>query len=393
MGSIYFPHVVKSRRAPVSTDDRSKGYVVGQVWIHELNDKHDFYICTNETESKAEWSNGIDKLADPDNPVWDMDDFIANVKENMGLGTAAFEDTGEVEGTIPVIGDNNEIADKLINTHTIISDKSATSNVVKGSSIGTSSKRYAAMYADLLDSLRATIGDLTVTKSANIAGNTTITGDLTVDGDIIGGEATFDKIMVNDGSNIDIDTTPEKPIDLNYITTYQVLPNGTIGSSHTIGNATSKFNSAYINNVYATNIKAKYYLSDNADIAERFYTDKKYPAGTVVSVCHDSDSKNEIIPARRDYDVVLGVVSENPAYELNSSLESDNSVPVAYFGRVNILIGGPIEKGQFVTLSITNGVGIAADGEDVGRQNYFAQALESNDDFGAKLVMCVLLKK
>ena len=392
MGSIYFPHVVKSKRAPIATDDRSKGYVVGQVWIHENGTQHDFYICTNETENQAEWSNGIDKLADPDNPVWDTDDFISDVKENMGLGTAAFEDTGEVTGTIPVIGNNNKIDDKLINTHTIISDKSATGNIVKGSSIGTSSKRYAAMYADLLDALRANIVNLTVTGSANISGNTNIIGDLTVDGDIVGGEATFDKIIVNDGSGIEIDTAPSKPIDLNYITTYQILPNTTIGSSHTIGSSSAKFSSAYINVINSSNIKAKYYLSDNADIAERFYSDIIYPEGTIVSINSDCSSNNEITLAKKDIGVVLGVVSKNPAYELNSSLDHETSLPIAYFGRVNILIGGPIEKGQLVTMSITDGIGIAADDDDIKNKTFFAQSLETNEDFGAKLVMCVLLK-
>lgn len=386
MGSIYFPHVVKASRAPVATDDRSRGYVVGQVWIHENGDKHDFFICTNETENQAEWSNAIDKLADPDNPVWDMEDFIASVKKNMGLGTAAFVDTGEITGTIPVIGPNNKIVDKLINTNSIVSDGEASGNVVSGSNIGTNSKRYATMYADLIDALRATIGTLTVTGTANINGSTTIGGDLSVTGDIIGKEATFDKITIADGSNMEITTQPSKPIDLNYITTYQVLPNTRLGSSHTLGNSSSRFNSGYFNTLYATTVKALYYNSDNADIAERFFAKKNFEVGNIVSI--NETGVDEIRLATKEDKNILGVISENPAYELNSSLKKEESYPIAYFGRVNILIGGPVKKGQYIKMSLVNGVGKASD----NYENSFAQALETDESMSPKLVMCVLNK-
>lgn len=396
MGQIYFPHVVKAKRAPVSTDDKTKGYVAGQIWIHENEDIRDFYICTNETANSAEWSNAIDKLADSKNPVWSMSDFISSVKKNMGLGTAAFVDTGEVKNTIPVIGDNNKIADKLINTHTIVSDKTSSNSIVTGSSIGTSTKRYATIYSNLTDALRISVKDLTVSNDANINGNTTIDGSLTVSGDIVGTNATFDSIIVADGNNINIDTSVSSPIDLNYITTYQILPNNNIGTNHTIGNSSSRFASIYGKNIYASgSVKSVYFTSDNGDIAERFYSKTKFLPGNIISINENDESEDEIRLSNFKDKIILGVVSENPAYELNSTLDKDFSFPIAYVGRVNILIGGPIKKGQRVKMSLIDGVGIAVDdndNDDDEKEYCFAQALESSMDYGAKLVKCVLIK-
>ena len=89
-------------------------------------------------------------------------------------------------------------------------------------------------------------------------------------------------------------------------------------------------------------------------------------------------------------DDVFGVISESPAYLMNSHADG---LPVALTGRVDVLVHGPVRKGQRIVSSNTPGVGIAVDNnsiEDV--LTIVGRALESSDNSEVKLIECAVGK-
>jgi hypothetical protein len=130
----------------------------------------------------------------------------------------------------------------------------------------------------------------------------------------------------------------------------------------------------FANLFHGTATKARY-----ADLAEKYTTEKEWPVGTAMAVCAHGD--HETCPATAG-NVCIGVISEKPAYLMNSELE--NGQAIALKGRVPVLVSGPVKKGQAVyaweagvckTIATTAFVGIA---------------LETNLSDETKLVECVL---
>lgn len=117
-----------------------------------------------------------------------------------------------------------------------------------------------------------------------------------------------------------------------------------------------------------------------ADLAENYLADDVYPVGTVVVVGGSAE-----ITASSTGQRALGVVSERPAYLMNKDLEGGTAV--ALKGRVPIRVIGPVTKGEGLVADI-NGCASAHDALSVG---VFALALESNVDFGEKMVEGVVL--
>jgi hypothetical protein len=127
-------------------------------------------------------------------------------------------------------------------------------------------------------------------------------------------------------------------------------------------------------NFNGTSSKAKY-----ADLAEKYLSDKDYEVGTVLMVGGDK----EVTAAQTGFRAI-GVVSENPAYLMNSGLE--NSIAVALKGRVPVKVNGSVIKGQRLVA--------APDGTAQAFGNHndtFAIALETNIEAGIKLVECLII--
>ena len=82
-----------------------------------------------------------------------------------------------------------------------------------------------------------------------------------------------------------------------------------------------------------------------ADVAEYYSADADYEPGTVVSV----GGTSEITQSALDSDsLVIGVVSTNPAYVMNSSIVSNHAVAVALLGRVPCQVQGPVKRGDML---------------------------------------------
>jgi hypothetical protein len=89
-----------------------------------------------------------------------------------------------------------------------------------------------------------------------------------------------------------------------------------------------------------------------ADLAEKYLADNSYDPGTVLVFGGD----NEVTTTTQEKDDrVAGVVSTNPAYLMNSDLQSDFTVELALIGRVPCKVEGKVSKGQMLVTSSTPG--------------------------------------
>ena len=153
------------------------------------------------------------------------------------------------------------------------------------------------------------------------------------------------------------------PISCSQIQTLLV----TSGSSVTNGTITGNWSLSSGSRMQATY---------SADLAEWYTSDKKHEAGTVLVFGGDAETTTTNI---RGDTRVAGVVSTDPAYVMNSQLESvENSVCVALQGRVPCRVVGKIKKGDILVTSSIHGVAQAGIG-DIKVGTVVGKALENYD--------------
>ena len=100
----------------------------------------------------------------------------------------------------------------------------------------------------------------------------------------------------------------------------------------------------------ATTIVASTNRATYADLAENYLSDAEYEPGTVLKI---GGTAEVTICSTYECEAVVGVVSTNPAYLMNSELT--NSVAVALRGRVPCKVKGNIKKGDILVSSDTPG--------------------------------------
>ena len=124
-----------------------------------------------------------------------------------------------------------------------------------------------------------------------------------------------------------------------------------------------------------------------ADLAEVYVSDNDYDIGTIVKL----GGSAEITQTTNANDAdVFGVISENPAYLMNSHAEG---LPVALTGRVSVKVVGPVIKGQRIVSSSTPGVGVAVSNSEIENiLTIVGRALESSDNSNIKLIECAVGK-
>lgn len=147
----------------------------------------------------------------------------------------------------------------------------------------------------------------------------------------------------------------------------------TLGTANTIAARDSSGNlTAVIFSGTAT--KARY-----ADLAEKYTTDQEYPVGTVMAIGGASVTAEAV--AAKSSDVAIGVISENPAYLMNSDIDGQ---AIALKGRVPVRVKEPVSKGQAV-YAWENGVATTT-----ATRAFVGVALETNTNAEEKLVECIL---
>jgi hypothetical protein len=112
-----------------------------------------------------------------------------------------------------------------------------------------------------------------------------------------------------------------------------------------------------------------------ADLAEMYTGDQEYEPGTVMKV----GGACEVTSIKTSADYVLGVVSSNPAYLMNSEL---SGIPVALVGRVPTKLSVSVKKGDPIYPDIDGSATNISNGREP-----FGFALE---DGGPGLVECVI---
>jgi hypothetical protein len=123
------------------------------------------------------------------------------------------------------------------------------------------------------------------------------------------------------------------------------------------------------NVITATSTSARY-----ADLAENYLADCLYPVGTVLMV----GGEQEVTIAVKDSLPVIGTVSENPGYLMNSELCGNYVTPVAYIGRVPCRVIGDVNRGD--RLSPSNIPGVAQATSSAGFGQSIGIALENYND-------------
>jgi hypothetical protein len=125
-------------------------------------------------------------------------------------------------------------------------------------------------------------------------------------------------------------------------------------------------------NINATTFTGTASKANYADLAERYQADAQYEPGTVV----EFGGEFEVTIAEDETRRVAGVVSTNPAYEMNTSLTGDNVVALALTGRVPCKVRGVIKKGDML---VSGGGGYARPTTDPKLGTILGKALQDWD--------------
>ena len=134
----------------------------------------------------------------------------------------------------------------------------------------------------------------------------------------------------------------------------------------------------YANLFIGTATKALY-----ADLAEKYTCDETLPVGTVVEVTEDTEYEVEPCMFELSQSVV-GVVSESPAYLMNSEGEG---LPIALTGKVPVRVVGEVRKGDYI---VPAGDGLARKGELGEAVAKIGIALKTDLHANEKLVECII---
>ena len=123
-----------------------------------------------------------------------------------------------------------------------------------------------------------------------------------------------------------------------------------------------------------------------ADLAERYTcnSDISLPVGTLMEVSDgefDSEICDEVLS-----DCVIGIISENPAFEMNMSIE--NAATIGLVGTLPVRVIGPVKKRDIL---VSAGAGCVRAAKDKLERSFkVGIAFETNDDLGEKLVKCFI---
>jgi len=113
-----------------------------------------------------------------------------------------------------------------------------------------------------------------------------------------------------------------------------------------------------------------------ADLAEKYTTDQEYPVGTAMAVGGTSETR-----AAKVGDECIGVISDKPAYLMNSELDGQ---AIGLKGRLPVRVTGRVSKGQSL-YAWADGIGTT-----IATNSLVGIALETSNEEGEKLIECVL---
>ena len=146
----------------------------------------------------------------------------------------------------------------------------------------------------------------------------------------------------------------------------RTITGGNIVNSNSNGVGNIGSSSTYFNTVFAKSTSAQY-----ADLAEMYVADAEYPPGTVL----EFGGSHEVTISNTPFSpLVIGVVSTNPAYLMNSNAQGKYTAAIALVGRVPTQVIGPVSKGAMM-VSAGNGYAQASTAPAMG--TVIGKAVES----------------
>lgn len=146
-----------------------------------------------------------------------------------------------------------------------------------------------------------------------------------------------------------------------------------------LGDATHRFKRIYSVNFIGTALEAYF-----ADLAERYEADEQMEPGDVVEL----GGEKEVTKSKEKFSSnVFGVVSENPAFKMNSGAGDDTTHPyIALAGRVPVKVIGKVKKGQRLVSSDIPGVAMAVGIHEVISFHVIGRALSNKITDGVDLI-------
>ena len=117
------------------------------------------------------------------------------------------------------------------------------------------------------------------------------------------------------------------------------------------------------NTIYATTFNGTATSANYADLAENYLADDDYEFGTVLIF---GGALEVTCAATKGDKRVAGIVSEKPAYLMNSGLEGQHVVAVALQGRVPCKVLGKVSKGDMLVTSAIPGYAIVDNDPRIG---------------------------
>lgn len=218
----------------------------------------------------------------------------------------------------------------------------------------------------------------TVKKGITLLGANAVTGSSKSSGYYFWGTAA-EALVANTATSTSVTFTNTNQ------TFYVPFVNSTTGNVSYYANSGINYNPS-TNTLNATNFNGVATSAKYADLAERYASDQVYEPGTVVVI----GGPKEITLTHHHADIaVVGIISKNPGYMMNSEVGPDDTHPyVALRGRVPCKVIGSVKKGSLLVTSSYPGY---AESMKLGDNpnSAFAKALE--DFSGAKGIIEVVV--
>jgi len=140
-------------------------------------------------------------------------------------------------------------------------------------------------------------------------------------------------------------------------------------STRSLGSNSLRFNTVFADIFNGVATEAKY-----ADLAEKYSADAAYEPGTVLVF----GGEQELTTTNKKADHrAAGIVSENPAYLMNSDHTSEYSTSLALQGRVKCKVLGKVQKGDLLVTSAIPGYAVVNNSATVG--TIIGKALENKE--------------
>ena len=218
------------------------------------------------------------------------------------------------------------------------------------------------------------------TNKLNTTGNMTadtIVANTSITGDLIGTANIAERVHV----------TATNDVNQNLLLVFTGADTGTNTNAPLYKHSPVWFNSDS-DTLNAPNFSGVASSAKYADLGENYVADAQYEPGTVL--CIGGESEVTISDEAGSYKVV-GVVSTNPAYLMNSECEGDHVVSVALRGRVPCKVIGNVNKGDVLIASDTPGYAmVGAMSHNLSPLQIVGRAISSKLDAGTGVVEIIV---